>query len=599
MAWFTLRSARRLLILAAILLVLPCQASEHPGNIFIAGETVRIPIPTSWTGWRALDVDHQEVAHGQPTAGAADLGALPIGYYELREQHGPGRITAGVVAKSSPAEDTPIALDAAMAWFYQNPEQIRDACTLCRLAGVKWVRDRLSWPELEPERGKWAGETRYERALRLQHDAGLKVLQVNHASPPWASPNAAHFPDDLRPVYDFYKQLAQRWHGLVDALEPWNEPDIEVFGGHTGCEIASFQKAAFLALKAGDPQLTVCESVFAIDRPETLDEFGANEVFPYFDRYDLHHYIALPAYPRAYGRHRAVSGGRPMWTTEFNLTVDWADEKTKEPSDEMLHRQAYRVAKVFSQALHEGTQKAFYFILGDYVERHLQYGLIHQDMTPRPAFVAFAAVGRLLSGAQPLGRVKLGDDKLKAYLFRTQIDGAPRETLVAWSETKPTAVSVMHVEKAFDYLGRELPAAEKFQLAAPPVFLVLPPGGSRELSIEPPPAKPAFRAGQPVPVVLQLLAKTDFKRSAFVLDESRQLRLAAYNFGDKPVQGTLKLTGATAEKSDLQLQPGLRQELTLTADDSAQVTAQLDLPGGHRAIVSGNVIAADSAAKTK
>ena len=107
--------------------------------------------------------------------------------------------------------------------------------------------------------------------------------------------------------------------GLADAIEPWNEPDIELFGGHTGCEIASFHKAAYLGLKAGNPQQPVCGTVFAIDRPETLDEFGANEVYPYFDRYDLHHYVGLDAYPRAYGRHRKISGGRPMWTTEFNL----------------------------------------------------------------------------------------------------------------------------------------------------------------------------------------------------------------------------------------------------------------------------------------
>jgi hypothetical protein len=548
-----------------------------------------------WAAWRAVDVDGKELAHGD-AAGVADLGALPVGYFELLQKDGPGRITAAVVAKCSPAENTPVALDAAVAWFYQNPEQLRDACTLCRLAGVNWIRDRLSWPELEPERGKWPAETRYERALRIEHDAGLKVLQVNHASPPWASANASRFPEDLGAVYEFYKKLAQRWHGLVDAIEPWNEPDIELFGGHTGCEIASFQKAAYLGLKAGDPRLTACETVFAIDRPETLDEFGANEVFPYFGRYDLHHYIALPAYPRAYGRHRAVSGGRPMWTTEFNLPVQWADEKTKEPSDEMLRRQAYRVAKVFSTALNEGTEKAFYFILGDYVERDVQYGLVHQDLTPRPAYVAFAAVGRLLNAARPLGRVNFGDDLLKAYVFRTEIDGAPRETLVAWSETKPTAVSVRGVQKAYDYLGREISVSGKFQLAAAPVILVLPVEDSRDLSIEAPPAKPKWRDGQPTPVVLQLLGKTDFKKSAFLLDESKQLRLAAYNFGDKPVRGTLKLSGATAEHSDVQLQPGERQELSLTADGSPQVTARLDLSGGVHAIVSAKVLPATAGA---
>ena len=134
--------------------------------------------------------------------------------------------------------------------------------------------------------------------MKIQHEAGLKILQVNHASPPWANKNQSHFPEDLRDVYHFYRGLAERWNGFVDAIEPWNEPDIELFGGHTGCEIASFQKAAYLGLKAGNPNLPVCESVFAIDCAVTLNEFTANDVFPYFDRYNLHHYTALPTYPR-------------------------------------------------------------------------------------------------------------------------------------------------------------------------------------------------------------------------------------------------------------------------------------------------------------
>ena len=60
-----------------------------------------------------------------------------------------------------------------------------------------------------------------------------------------------------------------------------------------------------------------------------------------------------------------------------------------------------RVSKVFSGALHEGCVKAFYFILGDYVERNLQYGLIHNDMTPRPAYVAFGPIFHTSSKREP------------------------------------------------------------------------------------------------------------------------------------------------------------------------------------------------------
>jgi hypothetical protein len=252
--------------------------------------------------------------------------------------------------------------------------------------------------------------------------------------------------------------------------------------------------------------------------------------------------------------------------------------------------QGFRVGKVFAEALYEGTEKAFYFILGDYVERNLQYGLLHQDMTPRPAYVAFAAAGRFLNGAVPIGRVDLGDDKLKGYAFATQVDGAEQETLVMWSETKKTTVEVPPAQKAFDYLGRELPDAGKIELTRATVFLLLPRGGSKQLKIVPPPAKAPWLEGKPSPVVLQLLGPTDFKRSAFVLDETKDLRFVAYNFGQTPAHGKLNAEGATSGTGEMEIAPGGREERTIKADGAGKVTVRLDLGGGEHAVVSANVV---------
>jgi hypothetical protein len=591
---------RRASVAAAVILSLAiatmrAPASEHPGNVFVAGEDVRVPLPSTWKGWRAIDVDRKEVGSGNLANGAAMPGKLPVGYFEVLEKDGPGKVTAAVLAKVSPVDNTPIAIDVAASWFYSDPDQIRAACRLVKLAGVNWVRDRGSWPELEPERGKFAGETRYERAMKIQHEMGLKILQVNHIAPPWANSNPKRFPEDLRDVYAFYKGLAGRWKDLADAIEPWNEPDIVEFGGHTGCEIASFQKAAYLGLKAGNPDLTVNDTVFAIDRPETLEDFGGNEVYPYFDRYDLHHYHKLPDYPHMYSRHRAVSAGRPMWVTEFNLTIFWADEKTHEPTEEDLRIQGYRVGKVFAEAIHEGPDKLFYFILGHYVERNLQYGLVHNDFTPRPAYVAFAAVGRFLNGATPLGRVDFGDDKLKGYLFKTTVDGAARETLVAWSETKPTGVNVWPAEAMYDYLGRAVAHwnGGNIELGRPTLFILLPPGGSKHLKVVPPPANAKWIEGNPAPVVLQLVGKSDFKKSSFVFDgnvnKPNELRLIAYNFGHKPARGTLQVEGGACARSEIEIAPGAREERTVKPSGPGTLTIRLDAGDVGKSVVSARL----------
>ena len=179
--------------------------------------------------------------------------------------------------------------------------------------------------------------------------------------------------------------MARRWTGQAVAFEPWNEADITMFGGHTGSEMASLQKAAYFGLKAGNSNVIACQNVFAIHRSSTLADFNDNEAWPYFDTFNLHHYESLQNYPKLYTEFRAVSGGRPMWTTECSVHVRWSgDEKLKELSEEDLRLQSERVTKTYALALHQGSKAVFYFMLPHYSEGKVQFGVLRPDLTPRP-----------------------------------------------------------------------------------------------------------------------------------------------------------------------------------------------------------------------
>ncbi len=216
--------------------------------------------------------------------------------------------------------------------------------------------------------------------------------------------------------------------------------------------------------------------------------------------------------------------------------------------------------------------------------------MVHTDLTPRPAYVALAAVGRLLNGAVPIGRANLGDEKLKGCVFRTIVDGAERETLVAWSETITTSVKIRTVERACDYLGREMSHPGKVELTRAPVFMVLPRGGSKELKVVPPPAKAERRNGKACPVVLQLIGKGNAKQSAFRLDATNGLRLVAYNFGEKAARGKVIVEGATGGTADTEIAPGARMEWTLKADGWGSVSARFEGRDIGQAVVSGTVM---------
>jgi hypothetical protein len=335
---------------------IPTPLPDHPGNVFLAGEKIGVVVPVlDLAPWRVTDYDGKTVAEGRTASGRAEIGPLPDGWYEVRwgEGDSPDRRTSLAVLQPLAAPTpltSPIGIDVAMAWFYKEP-QMPAAANLCTLAGVNWVRDRLSWGEVEKNRGEFAPpSTKYDASARIQSAAGLRLLQVNHSSPFWANTNHKRFPEDLRDAYRFYREMARRWAGQVAAFEPWNEADIDGFGGHTGAEMASMRKASYLGLKAGNPEVIACQNVFASANKAILEDLAANRAWPYFDTFNLHHYAKSDNYPGIYAAFRAASAGRPLWTTEFSMPVPWSgDEKRKEPSDADLRVQ--RSARSWSPGL--------------------------------------------------------------------------------------------------------------------------------------------------------------------------------------------------------------------------------------------------------
>ncbi len=557
--------------------VIPRPLPDHPGNIFLAGEEVSVPTPGLTNGiWRVLDYEGNTAGTGEVQNARVQLGKLPVGYYELfcGPSAATNRITLGVLAplKAPTPLTSPIGIDVANAWFFPK-EKMAAPVNLCTLAGMNRVRDRLLWPELEPKRGEWAPHTRYEDSIEAQMAAGLKILEVNHASASWANTNAGRFPLDLRDVYDFNKELARRWSGKVEAIEPWNEADIIEFGGHNGSEMASLQKAAYYGIRAGSSNVTACMNVFAIRRAATLKDFSENEAWPYFDTFNVHHYEPLRNYPSLYADYRAVSGGRPMWVTECSVHVYWdGDEKLKELNAENLRLQCEQVTKTYVLSLYQGVQAIFYFVLPQYSERTIQYGLLHEDLTPRPGYLALAAVGRLLADAKPLGRVPLKEGDGQIYYFSAKPDGKAADVAMIWSQKEMNLPLPGRALAVYDHMGRVRAIGEGNTLTINllPVFVVFAPGDHPALIPPPKPAK--YLPGEPSPIVLQALLPeaVDFKRSGYKVAAGKPMEIPIYlyNFGSAKSQGRLSVTSTGPFKAAIgeqaEIAPGERKPLTLT-----------------------------------
>lgn len=577
---------------------IPAPRSDHPGNVYLETEKVSIVVPAEvpeeTRAWRALD-DRGRVIDGGQFVKASDvmsspieLGPLPIGWYRIEfldEQPACVHWTTAAVLKTLRApvpQDSPICVDSATAWFAKDqPEDQARLASLAALAGVNWVRDRLTWRELEPKPDEVTNaRTTYDSAAEIQTQYGLNVLQVFHTTPDWAwntsldgTRPGGRFPRDLRDVYRFCQAMGARFKGRVHAWEPWNEANVSTFGGHTVDEMCAFQKAAYLGFKAGDPTVTVCWNPYTtVPTPQHTQGLLDNAAWPYFDTYNIHTYEWAHDYASLWAPARQAACGKPMWVTEADRGIKYVGAEPwceLSQSDEL--RKAQYMAQSYASSLYAGSDRHFQFVLGHYYEPHngVQFGLLRKDMTPRPAYAALAAVGRLLAGATCLGRWDIkGQPDAHVIVFRATPDGLAQDVLVAWAEKKvdwpdrgKTRIKFglpesWHVTGAYDYLGRRLNHLPS-ELTGEALFVVLPAGQTDEVALTRI-GRSSLRQDERCPIVLQVQMPRRASMKVEPLpwsqayeyriepDTPTRLSLYAYNFSDAPLKGTLRVKDAPA-----------------------------------------------------
>jgi len=560
--------------------------TSTPTHVHVEGQVVTIPVPAQGiehaTQWQILNDRKERVRSGPVTAEIQSIraGTLGIGWYRVEFLNAQRQVVAwtstAVLARQrvTVSQDSPVGLDSAAAWFAKDdPANQNNLARLASLARVNWVRDRIKWREMEPTPGIFEAHTTYDTAATVQAEQGLKVLQVFHDTPPWAikeKETPGRYASDLRHPYRFGKAMALRFRGRVQAWEPWNEGNVSDFGGHTADEMCAYQKAAYLGFKAGDPNVIVCWNV-STATPTALHTQVVleNQTWPYFDTYNIHTYDWPDSYERLWKPVHEAACGRPIWVTESDRGITY---ETPEPwcdlSPENEIRKAEFMAQSYASSFYAGASKHFHFILGHYFEARnkVQFGLLRLDQTPRPSYVAMAAIGRFLDGATCLGRWALPDKpQAHIYAFKAKPDGQEACVLVAWAEAPgdwnqrgKTHVDWalpdgMAINSVYDYLGRSLGTALPGPLRSAPVFIVLEPDQARRLELTPPPQS-TYREGTPSHIVLQLNMP---RESTVKLEQvpwaseyehkvepgvETELPIYVYNFGDERARGSIAVS---------------------------------------------------------
>ncbi|MEP7288538.1 MAG: beta-galactosidase [Chloroflexota bacterium] len=153
---------------------------------------------------------------------------------------------------------------------------------------LNWVKTQVVWRDVEAVKGKidW---TAMDVSIKMLHAANIKVLLAVAKAPNWARDKNAPTdkpgvldgpPSNPQDYADFLTAILQRYPGMINAIEVWNEVNLDREWSTAPQQLdparyVSLLKAAHDAIKAADPNVIVVTSA--------LSPTGANNGVNYVD----------------------------------------------------------------------------------------------------------------------------------------------------------------------------------------------------------------------------------------------------------------------------------------------------------------------------
>jgi hypothetical protein len=446
-------------------------------------------------------------------------------------------------------------------WLVPPARRAAVASALERM-GAGYVRDEIDWRAIEPRRGAY--DTRgVDAAARGYRSAGLKTLGAlwalpgNLSAPAWATTKAsAPMPDDLRDGYRLAHHLAGRSHGVGgDALEVWNEPDVDVVGMRATSKAdrhAAYVKAATLGITDRPRRPLAVLSGVAFPS-EFQDVLLQNGVARYADVWAFHGYGEkyVPSGLSPISKHsviehrlrRLYGADTPMWMTEAGLFMP---RTAADPTPAQQADQARYLVQSTVHDLATGTDKHFWFSgppYGACASDFGCFGLFGDDFRPRASYSAHAAMASLLGQANFAHRPRGLPGRVRGAVFKDR----RRAITVVWAD-RPTPVDVAvggRTAQVYDIMGvrraTRAPRDGRVRVTASldPLYLVT--DGGRGLRARAPANDERRTRTRRLPAAEHIVLDQRFPAGAephappygYRLGALTRMMLAVYNFDDR------------------------------------------------------------------
>lgn len=312
-------------------------------------------------------------------------------------------------------------------WYERSNTEMQRELDMVKDLGANVVRVDVGWSSLESDgKGVYTDWylTKLDRFVQEARARELKVLPTLVSTPCWASSAPESLkqgcegrwwdrgvqnypPNSAADFADAARFVTSRYGDGLAAIELWNEPNTTRFlvspdlaGAYT-----AMVKAAYPAVKSVAPGLPVLAGALAAaDRP-FLDQLYARGIKGYYDGISVHpynewrdpydrwqeqwkKYTFLPGMEWVHEGQVANGDRTPLWITEFGWTTcaggGWCVDENRQADYlvkgfQILNTLSYVYAATAYELRDESTDT------GDFESN---WGLVHQDFSPKPAYAA-------------------------------------------------------------------------------------------------------------------------------------------------------------------------------------------------------------------
>lgn len=431
----------------------PMQAFEESDDIKFTAEATGKAAQTQEAVYEVLDYQGKMVEAGRTSfekgSDKAEIKLAPKkkGAYQLCLSLGDQSMIKQFIVVTDmedrkEVKDSPFAIDALPYGMANdiNSSLSEDYSDLIALSGVKWVRDRVYFdPYVSKNGSQWSFTMPYTaKTSSLLAKRGVNVSMAMDWMPATLRTGCYGkvIPTNLFDVYDFWKQLSEKYDGQVNCWEIGNEYDLggaasNLDGADT---YASMFKAAALGIIDSETENEVYVSPFgcagsALHSGQFSSLMYENEIYNYTDIVNFHdHTGAVKEYKNYYNGARKIEEHRGLQEKYNASVINWDGESgisldipsTSDYTAEQQMVQAKFLVTSFVEDISKGTDKKFFFDGINFQEGGKAWGMTSRGKVSPSAYAAWATLSGMtyvLGEGNYVNKIKNVPEDIAAYLF--------------------------------------------------------------------------------------------------------------------------------------------------------------------------------------